>query len=160
MSKPFAPKNLKPAVLVVAIVIVAVAALAGASHLRTHNGKAATAPRSTQASSGQQRAVRATMDALPLAFEPNQGQTDSQVKYMARGSGYTVFLTSSDAVFALHSSSHSTAGRFAGKSMRHPAPATPDAVKSAAIDLKMVGANRQAQIAAKYRQEHAGEAGE
>jgi hypothetical protein len=146
VSKPFVPKNLKPAVWVVAIVIVAVAALAGASHLRANNGKAA-APRSAPASTAQQRAVRATMDALPLAFEPNQGQTDSKVKYLARGSGYTVFLTSSDAVFALHSSAHSAATRFAGKNLR-PTPSTPDTVKTAAIDLKMVGANQQPQIAA------------
>ncbi len=36
-----------------------------------------------------------------LAFEANQGQTDPQVKYMARGNGYTVFLTGNDTVFAL-----------------------------------------------------------
>ena len=30
---------------------------------------------------------------LPLSFEANQGQTDSQVKFLARGRGYTLFLT-------------------------------------------------------------------
>ncbi|HSD51918.1 MAG TPA: hypothetical protein VLG48_10970, partial [Candidatus Methylomirabilis sp.] len=29
---------------------------------------------------------------LPLSFEVNRGQTDSQVKYLARGPGYTLFL--------------------------------------------------------------------
>src|SRR5581483_1015462 len=38
---------------------------------------------------------------LPLAFEPNQGQTDGAVRYMARGSGFRLFLTSSEAVVAL-----------------------------------------------------------
>ena len=37
---------------------------------------------------------------LPLSFEPNQGQTDRRVKFTARVSGYTLFLTSSEAVFA------------------------------------------------------------
>ncbi len=38
---------------------------------------------------------------LPLSFEPNQGQTDSQVKFISRGSGYTLFLTSTEAVLSL-----------------------------------------------------------
>ena len=38
---------------------------------------------------------------LPLSFEINQGQTDDQVKYLARGPGYTVFLTPTEAVLAL-----------------------------------------------------------
>jgi hypothetical protein len=46
--------------------------------------------------------LQASFAALPLAFEQNQGQTDAQVKYMARGSGYGLFLTNSDAVFAFH----------------------------------------------------------
>src|SRR3954469_16501440 len=29
----------------------------------------------------------------PLAFEANQGQTDAQVKFMSRGSGYNLYLT-------------------------------------------------------------------
>src|SRR5216684_3552431 len=35
---------------------------------------------------------------LPLSFEPNQGQADPQVKYLSRGAGYTLFLTSTEAV--------------------------------------------------------------
>ena len=35
-----------------------------------------------------------------LAFEPNRGQTDDQVRFLARGNHYTVFLTSTEAVFA------------------------------------------------------------
>src|SRR5208283_1584088 len=38
---------------------------------------------------------------LPLAFEPNQGQADSQVQYLSHGNGYTLFLTSSEAVLVL-----------------------------------------------------------
>jgi hypothetical protein len=38
---------------------------------------------------------------LPMYFEANQGQTDAAVKYLARGKGYTLFLTSSEAVLAL-----------------------------------------------------------
>jgi hypothetical protein len=38
---------------------------------------------------------------LPLIFEPNQGQSDPRVKFLARGSGYGLFLTRDEAVLAL-----------------------------------------------------------
>ena len=37
----------------------------------------------------------------PLAFERNEGQLDAQVDFLARGSGYAVWLTGGDAVIAL-----------------------------------------------------------
>jgi hypothetical protein len=36
-----------------------------------------------------------------LSFEANQGQTDAQVRFLARGAGYTLFLTASEAVIRL-----------------------------------------------------------
>jgi len=46
---------------------------------------------------------------LPLAFEPNRGQADPSVRFLARGRGATVFLTDTGAVFALgHGPSHRT----------------------------------------------------
>ncbi len=39
--------------------------------------------------------------ATPLGFEENIGQTDADVDYLARGSGYSVFLTDADAVLRL-----------------------------------------------------------
>jgi hypothetical protein len=38
---------------------------------------------------------------LPLSFEPNQGQTDQQVRFLSRGPGYALFLTPAEAVFTL-----------------------------------------------------------
>jgi hypothetical protein len=38
---------------------------------------------------------------LPLSFELNQGQTNDRVKFLARSSGYLLFLTSNEAVMAL-----------------------------------------------------------
>ncbi len=35
---------------------------------------------------------------LPLSFEANSGQTDTNVKYVARGPGYNIFLTPAEAV--------------------------------------------------------------
>lgn len=42
-----------------------------------------------------------TYGKLPLSFEANQGQIDSQVKFLSRGSNYTLFLTSTEAVLVL-----------------------------------------------------------
>ncbi len=38
---------------------------------------------------------------LPLAFEANQGQVDEPVRFLARGPGYTVFLTQTETVLSL-----------------------------------------------------------
>src|SRR6185503_17131254 len=39
--------------------------------------------------------------ALPLSFELNQGQTNDEVKFLARSGGYVLFLTPTEAVMAL-----------------------------------------------------------
>ena len=49
------------------------------------------------------RAVQTLLQS-PMSFEANQGQTDSRVQFLSRGSGYTLFLTSTEAVLALNSS--------------------------------------------------------
>ncbi len=41
-----------------------------------------------------------TYGKLPLSFEKNQGQTDAAVKFLARGQGYTLYLTAGEAVLA------------------------------------------------------------
>lgn len=61
--------------------------------------------------SGRMIEKRADYGQLPLAFEPNQGQTDPQVQYLAHGRGYSLFLTSQEAVLELNPS--------------HPAPSFP-----------------------------------
>ena len=47
------------------------------------------------------KALSSTSFSLPLFFEPNQGQTDPQVKFLARGRGYGLFLTADEAVLKL-----------------------------------------------------------
>src|SRR5258708_26813823 len=38
---------------------------------------------------------------LPLQFEANEGQTDRQVRFLARGAGYSLYLTNGEAVLVL-----------------------------------------------------------
>ena len=47
------------------------------------------------------QSLPATFAQLPMAFEPNQGQADEKVRFISRGSGYTLFLTSEEAVLLL-----------------------------------------------------------
>lgn len=47
--------------------------------------------------------VRVDLAQLPLRFEPNQGQTDLTVNFLARGAGYGLFLTPDQAVLKLGS---------------------------------------------------------
>src|SRR5690348_12149400 len=46
-------------------------------------------------------AAAAAYGQIPLSFEANQGQTDPQVNFLARGSGYALFLTPTRAVLSL-----------------------------------------------------------
>ena len=41
-------------------------------------------------------AVQSEYGRLPLSFEANRGQTDGQVKFLSRGSGFSLFLTNDD----------------------------------------------------------------
>jgi hypothetical protein len=55
-------------------------------------------------SAAPQSRITDTYGRLPLTFEVNRGQTDKRVRFLARGSGYAVFLTGQEAVLALHAS--------------------------------------------------------
>ena len=49
-----------------------------------------------------------TYGRLPLTFEENRGQTDARVKFLSRGNGYALFLTSTEAVLKLRAPSSTT----------------------------------------------------
>ena len=62
---------------------------------------AATSAGSETARASRGAAERIRYGSLPLTFEPNQGQTDSRVNFLAHGFGYALFLTSQEAVLEL-----------------------------------------------------------
>ena len=72
---------------------------------------------------------RAAFTSAPLAFEPNHGQTDAPVKFLARGAGYGLFLTSDQAVLKLE--------HFSG---RHPS--------TDVVQMALAGANPNPQVGA------------
>ncbi len=47
---------------------------------------------------------------LPLSFEPNRGQADKQVSFLARGPRYTLFLSATEALLSLHNSAENSEG--------------------------------------------------
>ena len=61
-------------------------------------GRAAAASPVPQARDWMARYAR-----LALGFEPNRGQADRQVKFLARGPGYTLFLTRDGAALSVKS---------------------------------------------------------
>jgi hypothetical protein len=58
-------------------------------------------PVSTEATPETRAQVSKAYGKLPLSFEVNQGQTVPQVKFLSRGNGYNLFLTSNEAVLVL-----------------------------------------------------------
>jgi hypothetical protein len=58
-------------------------------------------PAAFRAASAAQPRLVESYGKLPLNFEINKGQTDAQVKFVSRGSGYSLFLTGNEAVLAL-----------------------------------------------------------
>jgi hypothetical protein len=77
---------------------------------------------------------------LPLQFEANQGQTDRQVKFISRGDGYTLYLTSGDAVLVFREGAAESAQQ--GGSASH----TVHGHKSGVVRLKLLGGNPAPQI--------------
>jgi alpha-tubulin suppressor-like RCC1 family protein/Leucine-rich repeat (LRR) protein len=71
--------------------------------------------KSNQANPAAKARLAESYGKLPLSFEANAGQTDPKVKFVARGQGYNLFLTPTEAVLALSrpkaaSSNHQTNG--------------------------------------------------
>ncbi len=80
---------------------------------------------------------------LPLSFEANQGQADARVKFLLHSSGYTLFLTSDEAVFSSRSDKAKDVTSRAGRLLR-PGPAGP--VTKSALRMKLVNANPAAKV--------------
>jgi Beta-propeller repeat/HYDIN/CFA65/VesB-like, Ig-like domain len=89
-------------------------------------------------------------DRLPLSFEVNKGQASLQAKYLARGQGFTLFLTQGDAILQLRKSAPgdqsaelTPSGFRNGQGDTGSSSGTADVVQ-----LKLLGANPEARIRA------------
>jgi len=112
MLKNWAPPS---AVLLLALFVLATGNSPGI-HGRANGGAGARTV-------GAVQPTAASFSHLPIVFEPNRGQTDPRVKFLARGGGYTLFLTSDEAVFVAQSGN-----------------------KRSVLRMRLRGANRKAEI--------------
>ena len=97
----------------------------------------------SQADPKEQARILDSYGKLPLSFEASQGQTDARVKFLSRGAGYKLFLTSDEAVFTLRGGG-AKADPPAVRGQLHPkadAPAT-----TAVLRMKLLNANRAAKV--------------
>ncbi|CUS31324.1 DUF7948 domain-containing protein [Candidatus Nitrospira nitrificans] len=104
-------------------------------------GIAAASVATPTAPTPTRQAVTTTMLGMPLQFEVNQGQVDAQVKFLARGSGYTLFLTPTESVLVL-------TGREASNVKREAESDPPDVIghesqeyKHSVVRMQLKGAN-------------------
>jgi hypothetical protein len=87
---------------------------------------------------------------VPLSFEVNRGQTDASVRFLSRGSGYTLFLSGDEAVFELQGSDGTGS---LGSACRHAvAPTskrgrTPNQSTTSVLRVRLQNSNRAANVA-------------
>jgi hypothetical protein len=122
---------------------------AHSSQPTTGDRTAASTQPAAQLNAVQKENLTSAYGALPLAFEANQGQTAPEVRYLAHGQSYQLFLTNQDAVLTLRHPAAAVARSTASASpvaarMRHKPNA---AVKTSVLRMHFDGANPAAEIA-------------
>lgn len=90
---------------------------------------------------------------VPVSFEPNQGQADPRVKFIARGGGYNLFLSSTEMTFAFSKAKGSDLGLVNDAktgSMRETINSQSQVcdIRASTLRMKVVGANQKAEIKA------------
>src|SRR5262245_13328754 len=107
-----------------------------------------TASITNEPAAATEATAQAAYGKLPLSFEANHGQTDSQVKFLSRGSGYTLFLTGAEAVLSLRAGDKETRRQEdkETKGIRNSQSKIPNP-QSSVLRMKLVGANPSPQAA-------------
>ena len=89
--------------------------------------------------------IAANYGQLPLAFEANQGQSDHTVKFLSRGSGYSLYLTSDEAVLALRKGTSAQRTSRDAKSRKSQGRSLPE-TQQAVLRMKLLGASVNAAV--------------
>lgn len=98
-----------------------------------------SAPADSKGASPAVARISSSYGKLPISFEVNQGQTDKTVQFLARGTGYTLFLTPGEAVLSLHASNAEP---------RKPGEvAVQSALPPSTVRLQLIGSNIKAEAA-------------
>ena len=146
----------KIAIVAGTLVAIVVLILSGQLHRRApssqsgaSNHAAPSMQPATPVSAAQKEDMTRAYGALPLGFEANQGQTAPEVRYLAHGQGYQVFLTNQEAVLTLRqpaatgTKSPKGASVLAIRAGRKPYVAA----KASVVRVRFDGANPAAEIA-------------
>jgi len=104
-------------------------------------------PRVVKSPGGSTAHIEAAYGKLPLSFELNRGQTDSRVKFLSRGSGYTFFLTPDEAVMVLRSAPTAKGDKTAPGAASRKVPTHEKTAPPAVLRMRMVGANPKPAVA-------------
>ena len=106
--------------------IAAVLLIVGLTLYTAQRPRQATPPPAPATDADAQARALTAYGRFPMRFEANQGQTDERVDFLARGPGYTLFLTPAEAVLALRKGAAQDTSREAVVRLRlagaHPAP--------------------------------------
>ncbi|MDQ1591762.1 MAG: hypothetical protein QOG71_2389 [Pyrinomonadaceae bacterium] len=120
--------------------------IAAAVGLRGEKAASATRPAQPAAPVATAAFVREAYGTLPLSFEANVGQVAPPVKFISRGSGYTLFLTGNEAVIALDRQSHASADRHTRPGVKALELEGNPARNVAVLRMKLEGANPRPRI--------------
>ena len=136
-------------ILVVALTVAALASLhlsGGDSALDAPSPVAAASRQSAPRTAAQ---VREAYGQLPLSFEANRGQADESVNFVARGAGYTLALSPTEAVFALArpADEESRRGELSPRSETGASDAPGSQPPPTLLRMNLIGANRSASVA-------------
>ena len=80
---------------------------------------------------------------LPIAFEANQGQSDSNVKFLSHGLGYSLFLTSDETVLTLRDGA---SPELLAPNSQTSSPKVPPKTMSAVLRMKLLDVNAEAEV--------------
>jgi len=83
---------------------------------------------------------------LPMSFEANSGQTDGNVKFVARGHGYSLFLTSKEAILALRNTPPASNRSKSAASQPVTEPVKAAGTEAAVIHMELAAANPSPRI--------------
>ena len=123
--------------------------------LRPSSGIAGAMAGDSAADSAAKNRITKAYGRLPLRFEANRGQVDSRVDFIARGSGYSLFLSPSEAVLSLSAAAKkdppalvTDAAGPAAAGLTRARFSTDPTRKPAIVRMTLVDANANAEVAA------------
>jgi Beta-propeller repeat len=157
------PKKV-PFALIFPVLVLVLVCLIAAQRMSTHNGSAGQAPTqnaptvlreaaivnpgSAKVQDSLRPQVEASYGKLPLAFEPNRGQTDARVRFLSHSGKRTLWLTNDEAVLAVGRPLRSNRAGGKQEDARKESMVPP-----AVLRMKFVGASTNPHIEGESRQQ-------